>query len=160
PFYAGLAPAPSPAAPETPASVAAESPADQRARVIALVRERITRELGFPELIDTRQPLSELGLAPLMSVHVANPLHAPPRLPVPLVTLIRGPSIGQLVDELFPASAPPADGSVEGADTSRAGARSRTSSDGWLVFPRPVATPRARLFCFPFAGAGATAFRA
>src|SRR5262249_44839266 len=54
PFYAGLAPAPSPAAPETPASVAAGSPADQRARVIALVRERITRELGFPELIDTR----------------------------------------------------------------------------------------------------------
>src|SRR5262249_34945814 len=72
----------------------------------------------------------------------------------------RGPSIEQLVDELFPASAPLADRRAGGADSSRAGARSRTSSDGWLVFPRPVATPRARLFCFPFAGAGATAFRA
>src|SRR5262249_40135506 len=141
-------------------SVAAGSPADRRTRVIALVRERITRELGFPELIDTRQPLSEVGLDSLMSVNVANRLETALGLPVPLVKLIRGPSIEQLVDELFPASAPLAGGHVEGADSSRAGARSRTSSDGWLVFPRPVAAPRARLFCFPFAGAGATAFRA
>jgi len=81
-------------------------------------------------------------------------------MPVPLVKLIRGPSIEQLVDELLPASAPVANESPKGVDSNRAGARSRTSSDGWLVFPRPVATPRARLFCVPFAGAGATAFRA
>jgi len=30
---------------------------------------------------------------------------------------------------------------------------------GWLVFPRPNPAARARLFCFPFAGGGAAAYR-
>jgi len=160
PFYSGLALAQSPAAPEPPANLAQAEPGGQRARVIALVRERITRELGFAELIDTRQPLSELGLDSLMSVNVANRLEVALGMPVPLVKLIRGPSVEQLVDELFPPAAPLADQGPRSAESSRVSARSRTSSDGWLVFPRPVAQPRARLFCFPFAGAGATAFRA
>ena len=36
---------------------------------------------------------------------------------------------------------------------------SKTSGDGWLVFPRPKPDARMRLFCFPFAGAGAAPFR-
>jgi acyl transferase domain-containing protein/surfactin synthase thioesterase subunit/acyl carrier protein len=135
------------------------TPEARRALVVSLLRERITKDLGFKESIDTRQPLNELGLDSLMSVNVANRLEAALGIPVPLVKLIRGPSIEQLVDELFPA---PTELAMEGPkppDAQRVVARSRTSPDGWLVFPRPVAAPRARLFCFPFAGAGATIFR-
>jgi surfactin synthase thioesterase subunit len=95
-----------------------------------------------------------------MSVNVANRLEAALGIPVPLVKLIRGPSIEQLVDELFPASAALALDVPRGGDSSRASARSKTSADGWLVFPRPVSSPRARLFCFPFAGRGPPLFRA
>ena len=163
PFYAGLETRAS-APPEIGSvpldSLARAAPEARRALVVSLVRERITRELGFGEPIDTRQPLNELGLDSLMSVNVANRLEAALGIPVPLVKLIRGPSIEQLVDELFPASAALAMDVPRAADPSRVSARSKTSSDGWLVFPRPVPSPRARLFCFPFAGAGATAFRA
>jgi acyl transferase domain-containing protein/surfactin synthase thioesterase subunit/acyl carrier protein len=166
PFYAGLgthapaAPALGSAPPDTSGALAEAAPEARRALIVSLIRERITKELGFGEPIDTRQPLNELGLDSLMSVNVANRLEAALGIPVPLVRLIRGPSIEQLVDELFPASAALALDVPRGADPSRASARSKTSSDGWLVFPRPVPSPRARLFCFPFAGAGATAFRA
>jgi surfactin synthase thioesterase subunit/acyl carrier protein len=163
PFYAGLetrALESSASSPGASGSLAQAAPETRRAHVVALVQERITRELGFVEPIDTRQPLNELGLDSLMSVNVANRLETALGIPVPLVKLIRGPSIEQLVDELFPASAAIALDVPRSADSSRASARSKTSADGWLVFPRPVSSPRARLFCFPFAGAGATAFRA
>ena len=164
PFYAGLETraleSPASSRPGASGSLAQTAPETRRAHVVALVQERITRELGFVEPIDTRQPLNELGLDSLMSVNVANRLETALGIPVPLVKLIRGPSIEQLVDELFPASAAIAQDVPRSAGSSRASARSKTSADGWLVFPRPVSSPRARLFCFPFAGAGATAFRA
>jgi surfactin synthase thioesterase subunit len=34
-----------------------------------------------------------------------------------------------------------------------------TAGNGWLVFPKPNPTAQVRLFCFPFAGAGAATFR-
>jgi epothilone polyketide synthase C len=163
PFYASLeisaatGPAFGSTSPTTSGDLSHGAREGRRALAVSLIRERITKELGFAEPIDTRQPLNELGLDSLMSVNVANRLEAALGIPVPLVKLIRGPSIEQLVDELFPASAASA---KETAAPNRVNARSRTSTDGWLVFPRPVASPRARLFCFPFAGAGATAFRA
>lgn len=33
------------------------------------------------------------------------------------------------------------------------------ATSAWLVRPRPVARPRLRLFCFPYAGGGASAYR-
>jgi surfactin synthase thioesterase subunit len=80
-----------------------------------------------------------------------------------VVKLIRGPSIEQLVDDLFPADAGRSEGrGVEGAaapDARRTAARSRTFADGWLVCPRPSPEASARLFCFPFAGGSAATFR-
>ena len=84
-------------------------------------------------------------------------------MPVPVVRLIRGPSIERLVDALVsdldggtprPSAAVPSSEPVGGATRS-----GLTLGDGWLVVPRPRPAARIRLVCFPFAGAGASPFR-
>ena len=172
PLYADLARLGSRSVVETPPSadlgtrLSGATPETRRALIVSLVQERITRELGFDEPIDVRRPLNELGLDSLMSVNIANRLETALGIPVPLVRLIRGPSVAQLVDDLFPSLPSASDAGADRptppaaiGDTRRSAATSTTSPDGWLVFPKPRPAARARLFCFPFAGAGATTFR-
>lgn len=150
-----------------------EAPArEQRALLLESIRRQVMDELGFEETIDPAQPLDELGLDSLMSVNVANRLERALGIAVPIAKLIRGPSLTELVDDLFPHLA-----SVGGADaaspaitprTARAAGPagippaagiSTTSGDGWLVRPRPNPAARARLFCFHYAGGSAAVFR-
>jgi surfactin synthase thioesterase subunit/acyl carrier protein len=138
--------------------------ASRRALVVDLMRREVMRELGFEETIDSRQPLNELGLDSLMAVNLANQLEVSLDVPVPIVQLIRGPSIEQLVDDLFPELA----GGPSSA-TRAAGPTANVTADGitasarvgnaWLVIPRPNRAARLRLFCFPFAGGGAATYR-
>ena len=85
-------------------------------------------------------------------------------IPVPVVKLIRGPSIEHLVEELAPRlttlSTPIARPATNGAAAPRpvAGA-SKIAGHGWLVFPRPNPSARMRLFCFPYAGGNAATYR-
>jgi acyl transferase domain-containing protein/surfactin synthase thioesterase subunit len=44
-------------------------------------------------------------------------------------------------------------------EPARPGVRQRDSADGWLVVVGPRASPRLRLFCFPFAGGGSAVYR-
>lgn len=176
---------------------------DQRHILRDFIRHKIMEELGFAEAIDTRQPLNELGLDSLMSVNVINRLEATLGISIPVVQLIKGPSIEQFVDDLLPelvdlpetitrvetatsketgppTTTPPATGiasparSVSPTQTVSPAAilstatpppqwevvnMSKTVGNGWLVFHRPNADARIRLFCFPFAGAGAATCR-
>lgn len=143
-----------------------EAPASEhRSLLFEFVRAHVADELGFAEEIDPQQPLNELGLDSLMSVNVANRLEQGLGMAVPVASLIRGPSVAELVDELFarlphPAEDPPAPMPAS-ADQSRrrAGAASLIEAGGWLVFPRPNPSARVRLFCFHYAGGGAGTFR-
>jgi acyl transferase domain-containing protein/surfactin synthase thioesterase subunit/acyl carrier protein len=148
-----------------------EAPAgEQRALLIESIRRWITDELAFDEPIDTRQPLNELGLDSLMSVNVANRLERALGIAVPVAKLIRGPSVAELVDDLFPhlahadrsgaaaAVAPPPAVAAGRAEISNCGT-STTTADGWLIRPCPNPAARTRLFCFHYAGGGAATFR-
>jgi surfactin synthase thioesterase subunit/acyl carrier protein len=138
--------------------------------LLEFVRDQVMDELGFQDQIDPGQPLNELGLDSLMSVNVANRLESALAISVPVVKLIRGSSLDQLVDDVLPRLAgvgggPPAvaaEGAVARAapEPSAPARTARPGGDGWLVWPHPNPSARARLFCFPFAGAGAATYRA
>lgn len=182
PLYADLGGAPAAGASST--SVAArqhveaqlrEAPSEDRvAAVLDVVRRHVTEELGFDECIDPRLPLNEVGLDSLMAVNVANRLERALGIAVPVAKLIRGPSLTELVTELFPElvnghagdapvrpeAPPPTMGPGPGVRASRPGvAAPLTHGDGWLVFPRPNPSAATRLFCFHYAGGGAATFR-
>jgi epothilone polyketide synthase C len=144
------------------------------------------KTLGTTETIDAARPLRELGLDSLMSVTLANRLEAALGIEVSTVTLIQGPSIDELVDELLsephsgeaarqPVTLRPqhsagswplapeaiADDNIRPQPIviKSRGSLSKDSPDGWLIIVGPRAVPRLRLFCFPFAGGGSAVYR-
>src|SRR5262249_38223915 len=153
-----------------------EAPGERhRDLLLEFVRAQLMDELGFSEEIDVHQPLNELGLDSLMSVNVANRLEVGLGIAVPVSKLIQGPSVAELVDQLFPQVARGAEdapsleprhratdfGAVIGGGHATGGrsAASATDAGGLLVFPRPNRSATVRLFCFHYAGGGATTFR-
>jgi acyl transferase domain-containing protein/surfactin synthase thioesterase subunit len=136
----------------------------QRAVLVDFVRTEVMDELGFTEDIDPEQPLNELGLDSLMSVNLANRLELGLDMAVPLSKLIQGPSVAELVDELFPRLSSLAEEAAAPApeprrDPPRRAAASAIEAGGLLVFPRPNPSATVRLFCFHYAGGGAATFR-
>jgi surfactin synthase thioesterase subunit len=120
--------------------------------------------MGFDEPIDARRPLSDVGLDSLMAVNVAARLEAALGIPVPVVKLIRGPSIEHLVEDLAPRltalSTPTARPVTNGAvAVPPLTGVAKVAGHGWLVFPRPNPSARMRLFCFPYAGGNAATYR-
>lgn len=132
-----------------------------RAALAAAVARQVREQLGLEEPVASDQPLNELGLDSLLAVNLANRLEQALGASVAVGKLIRGASIDQIVDDLLPRAAvleTPAP-QTESARRASSGAGSKVAEAGWLVFPRPNAAARVRLFCLPFAGAGAAPFR-
>jgi surfactin synthase thioesterase subunit/acyl carrier protein len=131
--------------------------------LLAALRSIVTAELGFEDPIDVAQPINQLGVDSLMSVSLANRLERELKLPVPLIALLQGPTLEQLAQHL--GQYLPADGGADAAPaTSQADAAASPvvkngSSGRWIVRLRRGDGPRVRLFCFPYAGAGATSYQ-
>jgi surfactin synthase thioesterase subunit len=121
--------------------------------LVDVVRRQVSRVLGL-DVVPATQPINELGLDSLLAVSLANRLRQALNVPVPTAMLLRGPSIAELVAELFPEARPARTPPVA-HDASTA----RVAGAGWLIFHRPNPAARVRLFCFPFAGGGASTFR-
>jgi acyl transferase domain-containing protein/surfactin synthase thioesterase subunit/acyl carrier protein len=151
--------------------------------LVEAICEVAADELGFEAPLDPHRPLAELGLDSLLSVTLANRIETSLGVTVPLVRLVSGPSIADLVRTIAdsdsgetsavgPAesgadhAARPPDvthrpvASTNGAGPKGAGPNGSHRSPGrWLVFPSPRPDARMRMFCFPYAGAGAPVFQ-
>jgi len=114
-----------------------------RQSIIDRVARLVAAVLGFDASPSDSVPLGDLGLDSLLSVNLVNRLEATIGIAVPTAALLRGPSIAELVDSLFPDL----------------GAQHQERATGWLV--RPLIRPETelRLFCFPFAGGGTVTYR-
>jgi surfactin synthase thioesterase subunit/NAD(P)-dependent dehydrogenase (short-subunit alcohol dehydrogenase family)/acyl carrier protein len=136
--------------------------AGRRDLLITTLGRQLTRELGFDRRIDSRQPLQQLGVDSLMSVNLANRLEATLGIRVPVIKLLRNPSLEGLADDLLSEIADPDPGSMPAherrADPEEATV-SVTRGRGWLVFPQPRPAAAIRLFCFNYAGGGAATYR-
>jgi surfactin synthase thioesterase subunit/NAD(P)-dependent dehydrogenase (short-subunit alcohol dehydrogenase family)/acyl carrier protein len=148
PLYRELAPAVAPVG-ATPES------GDDRTRIVDLMRRYASQVLGLDGRLEVTQPLHELGLDSLLAVNLANQLRQALNVTVPPALLLKGVSLNELLDELFPELAAV-------SDDSRVpeGSTARVEGNGWLIMHHPRPDARVRLFCFPFAGGGAATFRA
>ena len=84
-----------------------EAPRERRRELlVGLVRQQAMKTLGVTEIVEPARPLRELGLDSLMSVTLANRLEALIGVKVSTVTLIQGPSIEELAEEILPEVMP------------------------------------------------------
>lgn len=91
-------------------------PGERRAAILEFVGQQAVSTLGLSRPVDPTQPLRELGLDSLMAVTLINRVEAALGVRIPAVKLIQGPSVAQLVDDVWPElkSAGPAAAAVGG----------------------------------------------
>ncbi len=136
---------------------------ERRKLIVEFVGQEVADLLGLGVSIDRGRPLGELGLDSLMSVSLVNRLEPALGVLVPMAKLLKGPSVEELVDSIFPGLGDKSAIEVElpnaGAQVN-GGMRSGTGPlSDWLVVVRPNPAATVRLFCFPFAGGGSAVYR-
>jgi acyl transferase domain-containing protein/surfactin synthase thioesterase subunit len=114
--------------------------AERRELLIGFVRQEAMKTLGITETIDAARPLREFGLDSLMSVTLVNRLEAALGIKVSTVSLIQGPSIEEVVDEILPGLGVSAD-----KPTSQPIAvQPESGTDRWPLAPDPAAEHQAQ----------------
>ncbi len=79
----------------------AAKPSERIEIMTSLLREQVARVLGAaPEKLDVEKPLTEMGLDSLMGVELRNWIEGELRLSVPILELLRGPSVARLAELL------------------------------------------------------------
>jgi acyl transferase domain-containing protein/surfactin synthase thioesterase subunit len=155
----------------------------RREMLLELVSEQAMNTLGLRKAIDPTRPLREYGLDSLMSVTLVNRLETALGIKISTVTLIQGPSVEQLVEQILPeltgmddevpaqpitlGPEPDAGNWPVSADPAAEHEsrqlpvviESNGSASGWLVVVGRRVAPQQRLFCFPFAGGGSAVYR-
>jgi len=144
----------------TRALIDAAKDGERRKLTVEIVGQEVAELLGLGDSIDPERPLSELGLDSLMSVNLVNKLEPAFGVLVPMASLLKGPSVEELVDSIFPNLAGMSPREVEKSNASTGGMRSTiVPRSDWLVVTKPNSAATVRLFCFPFAGGGSAVYR-
>jgi acyl carrier protein len=100
--YAGRGPRLAAETEEELLSPAEDSGHADRGRLHTRVRDKVARVLGTsPERLDDDKPLLNLGIDSLMAVELRNWIEQELRINVPIMELMRSPSLARLTDLLF-----------------------------------------------------------
>ena len=132
---------------------------DRYSAIESYLREQVAHIMQIPtSRLEVQLPLANLGLDSLMAVELKNIVEADLDIEIPTATLIEGPSIAQLAEELTRQLGDQTETQpVKQATNGRTTATSVQSK--WLASYRPQPNPDLRLFCFHYLGGGASAFR-
>jgi surfactin synthase thioesterase subunit/NADPH:quinone reductase-like Zn-dependent oxidoreductase/aryl carrier-like protein len=149
------------------AALAELDPAERRSRLLDELRAALARVLGTdPQRLDVSTSIDTLGLDSLMLTQLRNWVLRSLDVNLPLIKLLKGPTLESLAGELLAA----VEQSVLPAGVSARGESEGSSTfplaemegirvlDPWLVRGRGPADAPCRLVCFHSMGAGASLF--
>ena len=110
-------------------AVRAAAPEERRGLLDVLVRDKVARVLGTSaDQLDVEKPLLNLGIDSLMAVELRNWLEQELRVSLPIMELMRSPSLARLTDLLVEQLAAPEGTAISegrnGHATTSAGAKS------------------------------------
>ena len=78
------------------------APAERKDLLLSMLRDKVARVLGSAAAkLDLEKPLTESGLDSLMAVELRNWIEGELRLSLPIVELMRGPSVNRLTEVLL-----------------------------------------------------------
>lgn len=135
------------------------APAERKQLLESGLRELFARVLGFSATkVDMQQPLYKLGLDSLMSVELRNRIEANLGIVFSLEDFL-GFSVAQFVTQILLLVEEKAFAQTDSTLLSQENTTHLDQVNLWIT--RPQMNPQAhfRLFCFPYAGAGASIFR-
>ncbi|MBK8050580.1 MAG: hypothetical protein IPK16_27825 [Anaerolineales bacterium] len=79
------------------------SASERRAAIMELLQKQLANVLRTPiHTIHPEQPLSELGIDSLMTVELVNRIEVELAVSVPIATLLQGPTLASLTEQLAP----------------------------------------------------------
>ncbi|QDE82942.1 type I polyketide synthase [Myxococcus xanthus] len=149
------------------------TPEARREHLTRQVHEEVARTLGVSvSRLPRDQKLQEFGFTSMLTLMVRNWLRSQLKVALPASVQLPGLSVNELTERVLAdlepsgtvATSPaqvdpgPTPAPVQAEPPSPGG---MVMQDGWFPLKRPRPTPpRARLFCLPFAGGGASAYRA
>jgi phthiocerol/phenolphthiocerol synthesis type-I polyketide synthase E len=116
--------------------------------VTETVCTRVSVELGVAGPIDMNRRLDDLGVDSLMAVNLANSIESALGLPIAVSQVMGSATVRDLV------------ASVLAGIRSDSRTKSVNRASAWIVTPVPRPKAQFRLFCFHYAGASASVYRA
>jgi surfactin synthase thioesterase subunit/acyl carrier protein len=129
------------------------SPDERQGMLVAYLQERIAHTLRVPVAqLDEQVSLHQLGMDSLMAVELRTWVRNDIDVDLPVEHVLTTPTIRDLATAINHQLASVAPGAPQTVARP-------TSSWITLTSPQPHAQSRVRLFCFPYAGGGASIFR-
>ena len=101
-----------------------------------------------PEKVDSSLSIVSMGLDSLMLNQLRSAIQSLFNLDIPLMLIMQGPSINDLVKEI-----------ITKIDNTSDNKQNDFIKNRWIIRPEKSNLPRARLFCFPYMGSGASIFK-
>ena len=135
----------------SPGALLGASSIERRRLLLSYLSGQLGAVLGVPSAeLDLETSIRALGMDSLVAVELKERIEGDLKLSLPVVDLLQGPSVAELADHLL---------QQVGAATPSTSAPRGAHGATWIQSQGPSAGARARLFCIPYGGGGASIFR-